>query len=89
MNLIGREATDAINGGQFSNIFILTNCCLTTVAMDCIICGKTFTRKGSLRRYMVDVHKDVSIVSEDVVNTVNSELEAASGCQQQQEKQIG
>ena len=49
----------------------------------CSICHKTFTRKGSLRRHIVDVHKDVSIVHEDV----NTELKAASGCQQ--EKQIG
>ena len=46
--------------------------------MECSICGKTFTRKGDLRRHMVNVHKDV-----------NTELMAASGSEQQREKQIG
>ena len=58
----------------------------------CIICKKTFTRKGSLRRHMVDVHKDVSIVLKDVSivhKDVNTELMAASGSEQQREKQIG
>ena len=51
----------------------------------CTICNKAFTRKGSLRRHMVDVHKDVSIVHNDV----NTELMAASESEQQREKQIG
>ena len=58
----------------------------------CTICNKAFTRKGSLRRHMVDVHKDVSIVHKDVSivhKDVNTELMAASGTEQQWEKQIG
>ena len=58
----------------------------------CTICNKTFTRKGSLRRHIADVHNDVSIVHEDVsiVNEdVNTELKAASESQEQLEKQIG
>ena len=58
--------------------------------MDCITCGKTFSRKGSLRRHMVDVHKDVSIAYKDVsIVHKDSELMAASGSEQQREKQIG
>ena len=58
--------------------------------MDCINCGKTFSRKGSLCRYMVDVHKDVSIAYKDVsIVHKDSELMAASGSEQQREKQIG
>ena len=49
--------------------------CWVVIMNSCYICQKDFTRKGDLRRHIVKVH--------------NTEMEAASGCQQQQEKQIG
>ena len=55
----------------------------------CTIYNKAFTQKCSLRRHMVDVHKDVSIVHKDVSivhKDVNTELMAASGSEQQREK---
>ena len=44
--------TAAINRAQISNIFILTNCSLSADAMDCYICGKTFSRKDALERHV-------------------------------------
>ena len=58
--------------------------------MECITCGKTFSRKGNLRRHMVDVHKDVSIAYKDVsIVHKDSELMADSESERQREKQIG
>ena len=54
--------------------------------MECITCGKTFSRKGNLRRHIVDVHKDVAYNDVSIVHK-DSELMAES--ERQREKKIG
>ena len=56
--------------------------------MECITCGKTFSRKGNLRRHMVDVHKDVSIAYKDV-SIVHKDSELMADSEFEREKQIG
>ena len=54
--------------------------------MECITCGKTFSRKGNLRRHMVDVHKDVAY---NDVSIVHKDSELMADSESEREKQIG